>query len=452
MKVTVSLALLLLVNRFEFVCNGSEIAEAIVLRDANVFDSAAGQMLPHRTIVISGELIQAIGSPEQPVEIPPNARCIDCAGRFIIPGLIDAHVHLVHLADRTHVTGDEQLPLYLAAGVTSVRSAGDAIVAEAGVANFSRSNPRRCPRVFLASPLIDGEKPVHRDVGWPLVDVNEVPAFVDEMAAWHVTTLKIYVGTPRHIGRAVIELGHRRGMSVTAHLGAYQAQDAVEDGIDCLEHIGSVFDYSIPANVTSAPNYRANLDLQNPRCQALVAALAKHQVAVDPTLVVYRNMISLHDLPEVQNHPDCKLAPASMRGYWEKFRETHPLSEASRLLRQQEFNRLLELTGILFRAGVPLLAGTDAPEPFVTPGFSLHQELELLVASDLPPAAVLQAATLNNAKILHQADKLGRIEPGMLADLVVLRADPLADIRNTRQIEMILRGGQVVVPETLLNP
>jgi hypothetical protein len=426
-------------------------AEAIVLRDAALFDSASGQMLPGRTVVISGETIEAIGTPEKPVEIPAGARTIDCAGRYLIPGLIDAHVHLVHLADRTRVTGDEYLPLFLAAGVTSVRSTGDAIVAAAGVAHFSKNHPDRAPRVFLASPLIDGAKPVHRDVGWPLVDIAEVPGFIDDMAAWKVTTLKIYVGTPRAIGRSVIELGHQRGMIVTGHLGLYSAQDAVEDGIDCLEHIWSVFNYSIPADVAGRPGHRADLDLQNPKCQALVAAIAKRQVAVDPTLVVFRNMIYLHDLPLVREHPDLARVPARMRAYWDTYRDRAALKPETRDARQREIDRYLELTGILHRAGVPLLAGTDAPEPFVTPGFSLHQELELLVAAGLSPAAALQAATINNARILNQGDKLGRIEPGLLADLVVLRENPLDDIRHTRAIESVVRGGRVVVPDAILH-
>src|SRR5262245_25046120 len=101
---------------------------ALVLKDATIFDSVAGKLLPRRMVVIAGETIESIGTPEQPAKIPPGARTIDCSGKYVIPGLIDAHVHLVHLADRTHVTGDEFLPLFLAAGVTSVRSTGDAIV------------------------------------------------------------------------------------------------------------------------------------------------------------------------------------------------------------------------------------------------------------------------------------------------------------------------------------
>src|SRR5204862_6634888 len=110
-----------------------------------------------------------------------------------------------------------------------------------------------------------------------------------------------------------------------------------------------------------------------------------------------------------------------------------------------------ELTGLLYRAGVPLLAGTDAPEPYCPPGFSLHQELELLVESGLPPVAALQAATINNARALKQGEQLGSIEPGKLADLLILDADPTADSRNTRKIAHVLRGGIVCDPPTLLK-
>jgi imidazolonepropionase-like amidohydrolase len=424
-------------------------SKTVVIRNVSIFDTETGSMLPGRTVVIDGERIKSIGSNESPATTADNARVIEGSGKYLIPGLIDAHVHLVHLSDRTHVTGDETLPLFVAAGVTSVRSTGDAIVAESTVAHFAEMHPESCPRVFLASPLIDGDPPFHRDVGHSLVDVAQVPAFVEDMAKWKVTTLKIYVGTPREIGRAVIEQGHHRGMVVTGHLGAYSAQDAVEDGIDCLEHIWSVFNYSIPPEVASQPDHRANLDLQNPKCQALVVALAERQVAVDPTLVVFRNMIYLNDLAEVHQHPDVQLVPEGMRTYWETYRQTSALPEATRDLRQREVRKYQELTGILYRAGVPILAGTDAPEPFVTPGFALHQELEMLVESGLSPADALRAATVNNARILHQASDLGRIAPGMLADLVLLNADPTADIRNTRQIELVLRGGNVVAPADL---
>jgi adenine deaminase len=424
---------------------------SLVIRNVSVFDSATATMRRGCTIVVAGETIAAIGTEDHPVAIPTGARVIEGNGRYVIPGLIDAHVHLVHLADRTRVTGDEYLPLFLAAGVTSVRSAGDAIVALAGVAHFSEAHPEWCPRVFLASPLIDGAAPFHRDVGYSLTDQNLVKPFVDDMARWDVTTLKIYVGTGREVGRRVIKKGHERGLMVTGHLGAYSAQDAVEDGIDCLEHIWSVFNYAIPPEVASRPGHRAELDLGNPRCRDLVAAIARRKVAVDPTLVVFRNMIYLNDLPSVREHPDQVLVPARMRRYWESYARSSNLSPATRDQRLREVRKYQELTGILHRAGVVLLAGTDAPEPFVTPGSSLHQELEMLVESGLSPSGALQSATIHNAAILKQSHRLGRVAPGLLADLLVLRADPTAEIRHTRQIEFVIRGGRVLAPGEILR-
>jgi len=423
----------------------------LVLRDAAVFDTATGTMLPKRTVVIENGIISAIGTREQPATIPDGATVVEARGKYVIPGLIDAHVHLVHLADRTHVTGDEFLPLFLAAGVTSVRSAGDAIVAEVGIARYAALHPEFCPQVFLASPLIDGARPVHRDIGYSLTDPALVPAFVDEMSQWNVVTLKIYVGTPRAIGQKVIEEGHRRGMMVTGHLGRYTAQESAADGIDCLEHIWSVFNYSISPAAAKVPNPRANLDLQNPQCQALIAQLAKEKVAVDPTLVVFRNMIYLNDLEEVHQHADLKHVPKRMLRYWEAYRASSNLAPETRPLRLREIEKYQELTGLLHQAGVTILVGTDTPEPFVPPGFSLHQELEMLVASGLSPAEALTSATLNNAGIVQQSETLGSIEVGKQADLVVLSADPLKDIRNTRKIDFVVHGGQVCDPAKLLE-
>jgi imidazolonepropionase-like amidohydrolase len=119
--------------------------------------------------------------------------------------------------------------------------------------------------------------------------------------------------------------------------------------------------------------------------------------------------------------------------------------------RRAEFKKYQELTGVLYRAGVTLLAGTDAPEPFVCPGFSLHQELELLVESGLPPGAAITCATKNNARLLKQDANLGSIEAGKLADLVLLRNDPLTNIRNTRSISKVIRGGRVLDPDEILQ-
>jgi imidazolonepropionase-like amidohydrolase len=119
--------------------------------------------------------------------------------------------------------------------------------------------------------------------------------------------------------------------------------------------------------------------------------------------------------------------------------------------RRLEFAKYQELTGKLYRAGVPLLVGTDAPEPQVTPGFSLHQELEMLVESGLPPAAVLTAATQTNATVLGEQERLGSIAVGKVADILLLTANPLDDIRHSRSIELVIHQGLICRPEELLR-
>ncbi|MEX0977272.1 MAG: amidohydrolase family protein [Pirellulales bacterium] len=421
----------------------------LLIDGCSLFDPYSAAMQNDRTILIRGERIVAVAPAGKPLEVPPDAMRIDGRGKFVLPGLIDAHVHLVHVLDLAGESGEVVLPLYLAAGVTSVRSTGDDLASAIRVAQFADMHPASSPRVFTCSPLLDGDPPIHANAGRAVTDPAQVPAILDDLARQKVTTLKIYAGTARDVGRAVIDEGHRRGFFVTAHLGRYPAQQAVADGIDGLEHIWSVFNYSIPPDHTG---HRGTVDLDNPRCADLVAEIAKRKTYVDPTLIVFRNMILLPDVAEVKDHPDNALAPPKLRAFWPIYLQRSGCPQGGALEdRRREFARYQELTGKLFRSGVPLLVGTDSPEPQVTPGFSLHQELELLVGSGLPPAGALQAATLHNAVALKQAEHLGSIEPGKLADLVVLSANPLDDIRNTRRIDAVIRGGKVLRPADLLR-
>jgi imidazolonepropionase-like amidohydrolase len=419
------------------------VSSSVVITNVAVFDSVKELMLPPQTVVIQGDRIQAVGTS---LAIPQGAQVVDGQGKFLIPGLIDAHVHLVHLSGRTHVAGEEFLPMFLGAGVTSVRSTGDAVEAEKRIVRHTDQHPEICPRVFMASPLIDGDPPFHKDVGLAVTRTDQVPKLVEEMQQAGVTTLKMYVGTSREIGQQVIAEGHRHGLVVTGHLGRYAAQDAVADGIDCLEHIWSIIDYIVPRGQT-----RANVDLNNPRAVQLIAAVKEHNVSVDPTLVVFRDMITLGDQPEYIGHPDNAKVPERMKEGWQHLLKERQFTPESLEERRTEFRKYEELTGVLYRSGVTLLAGTDAPEPFVCPGFSLHQELELLVESGLPPGAALNCATINNARILKQDKNLGSIEPGKLADLVLLRLDPLKDIDNTRSIAKVIRAGRVLDPDEILR-
>lgn len=451
-SVSAGAALATTVLSLAMVLTASAADSSVVIERCSLFDPETGTMLPERTIVIQGSQIVRVSEVNDVGDIPPEATRIDGRGKFALPGLIDAHVHVVHVLDFAHMTGDEVLPLYLAAGVTSIRSTGDELVAATLVARIAASHPEWSPRVFTCSPLLDADPPIHRDVGHAITDAAKVPALLDDLTRWNVTTVKIYAGTPRMIGRTIIDESHRRGLFVTAHLGRYSAQDAVADGVDGLEHIWSVFNYVIPSEAAKQPGHRGRLDLGNPLCESLVAELAQRKVFVDPTLAVFRNMILLPDVPEVRDHPDNALVPQRLKDFWPIYLQRAGCPQGGPLEdRRREFAKYQELTGKLYRAGVPLLVGTDSPEPQVTPGFSLHQELEMLVESGLPPAAALRAATLTNATVLGEKERLGSISTGKQADIVLLSANPLDDIRNTRRIELVIHQGRVCHPADLLK-
>jgi len=425
---------------------------AVVIDGCRVFDPNSGEMESARTILIRGDRIVAVTLPGEPVDAPAEAVRIDGRGKFAVPGFIDAHVHLMHVLDFAHVSGDDVLPLYIAAGVTTVRSTGDEIVAATLIARMAAQNPERCPRVFTCSPVLDADPPIHRDIGRSVSELSQIPALIEEMKRWRATTIKIYAGTGRTIGRAVIDEAHRQGMFVTGHLGDYPAHEAVEDGIDCIEHITSVFGGVVPPGTPTDTASLGELNLQNPVGAALIERIVERQTFVDPTLVVFRNMLLLPDAPDVKDHPDNALAPHRLQEYWPVYLLRNGCPQGGALAdRRRLFAKYQELTGLLHRSGVRLLAGTDAPEPQVTPGFALHQELELLVESGLTPAAALTAATLTNAAALGQAQQMGSIAPGKLADVVLLNANPLDDVRNTRQIELVIHGGAVSRPADVLG-
>jgi hypothetical protein len=236
----------------------------------------------------------------------------------------------------------------------------------------------------------------------------------------------------------------------------YTPVDAAEDGIDSLEHAGpqSILGLissrlGFPFNGDFADSYGREVDLNSPIARDVIAALARTKVMVDPTLVVYSS-VSLSDTPAIYQNPDNLLMPRRWQRYCSHTKWEYKPGSLER--RKAQFRKYQELTGLLYRAGVPLLAGSDGPFPFCPPpGFALQRELGLLVESGLSPAAALQAATINIARCLKQDKDIGSVEEGKVADLVILNADPLADIKNVRNIDRVIKGGLVCDPRALLK-
>lgn len=438
-------------------------APPLVIRGAAVFRD--GAFSPSAAVVIANGRIVAVVPPGDAVPKPAGAIEIDGTHRFLLPGFIDGHTHVSHLLPQAGIPVEQILPDYLANGITTLRATGDTLEVQLRVRAYSEAHPDLAPRLVMASPLFDKSPPYHAGVSLAITDPEQVPPFVASMAELGVQTFKIYVGMDRRIGSAIIREAHRHGRWASAHLRKYRPLDAIEDGIDSVEHIESVFNFLTPPEVPewllrderthlsamAVESLRRKIleeqvktDYSHPRATELISAFARRHVMVNPTLVVYRSWMLLSDTPETREHPDLQRTPRRLVEYWDSLAHHAGASPETQVLRRRQFAKLQELTGLLHRSGVELLVGTDAPFPYVPPGYSFHQELELMVESGVPPAAVLLAATRNNARAVNLASEIGEIAPGRCADLVLLDANPLDDIRHSRRIAAVIRSGILV--------
>jgi imidazolonepropionase-like amidohydrolase len=415
--------------------------DALVIANVSVFDARALQHRRGQSVLVRGDRIAAIG-PAPSFAVPEGARVIDGTGKFLIPGLIDVHMHMTEMLRYAGLTGEEVLPLYSQYGVTTVRSTGDIPERQQELRRVTEADPARYPRIFTASPLIDGAPAYYPDYAHSLTDVAEVRPFVARMKAAETHTLKLYIGVSREVGQRVIAEGHAQGMRVVGHLRRYTPLEAAADGIDVLAHIMSVADVA-----REVPDDRFSFDPNSAKAQRLLETLARSGTAVDPTFVVVWGTLFFSDDPAVSNHPDFAVVPSGLRERWRAENVTRAVTAASTPVarRRKTFADYQRFVGMLHRAGVPILVGTDAPNMHVAPGVAVHQEMKFLTESGMTNAEVLAAATLENARALGVDDRIGTVEPGRVADLVLLDADPLLAITATRRIRAVIRAGALAM-------
>jgi imidazolonepropionase-like amidohydrolase len=181
----------------------------------------------------------------------------------------------------------------------------------------------------------------------------------------------------------------------------------------------------------------------------MAEALVRHQVTIDPTLIAMHTKFWGND-PRYTRHPQMGLVPEGVRRGWPKGSFTASWTDDQYRQAQAQWPKMQGLTKLLLDRGVLLTVGTDKPTPWIIPGVSFHEEMQLLADAGIPAKDVLRMATINGARALGKEKSIGAVEAGMRADLVVLRADPLVDIKNTREIETVIQGGKIYEPAKLL--
>jgi hypothetical protein len=408
----------------------------LVIVNVTVIPGTGDPALPGQTVMIAGGRIRSL-SPEGTREPVLDSRTVDGTGKYLIPGLWDLHTHLIH--------DTAGLGLYLANGVTAVRDMGGPLDSVLWVRDRVRSGSLAGPRVWVAGPTVDGPK----DARFRLTvrTAADGAHAADSLAARGVDVIKMHNAVPPDAFFALLRRARERGIAVGAHLPAgLTPGQASDSGVRSIEHTVAFLGLAIPREAQrSLDGIRAAGDaFLRDSADVLWARLKRNGTWVVPTLIAARSSAERLDRRrDFRRDLRAWYVSRALERYWDDaFPAPDSVAPGTLAARYLADTLARRITGSMHRAGVGLATGTDVALPSIVPGFSLHQELALLVDAGLTPLEAIQAGTLNAARVAGAADSLGSIEVGKVADLVLLDADPLTDIRHTTRIAGVVLGGR----------
>lgn len=371
-------------------------------------------VIPDGCVLVENDLIVAVGKYGD-IQIPDNAEQLDATGSSLLPGLVDAHFHLNRM---------DSLPtLFLQNGVTAVRDPG------AWIEDFEpeRASGRPLPRLFLTGPHIDMFPPAYPTNSFVVRDPIEAKAAVRQFADQGASAIKIYFKSSLEIIQASCEQAHAIGIPVTAHLETTDIYQAVEQGLDGIEHITSLgFNLIDPleaenykqailhdTNARRAGRYQMweHIDPSGVEAKKLGRFLAERGIFVCPTLDAFEYL---------------------------------PAPDGTDTMRLQGFQNMQRYTKVLFDLGVPIVVGSHGWVRYASKDGSFQHEMKLLEKVGIPPLAIIHAGTLLNARFLGIADRLGSIERGKLADLLLVKGDPLQGMDIMQDVQRVMLAGKWV--------
>jgi len=413
------------------------------LTQVHVIPIVPAGLLQDQTVIVSQGKIVALGPSEQ-VQIPPQAQVIPLPGRYLLPGFSDMHIHLAQERD---------LLLLLRHGVTQVRNMADSswlgkllgFPHTPALRDAIRAGQRLGPAIFACGPLLDGDPP-QNGITTPLGSVAAARAAVRQVAAEGFDCIKVYNQLKPEIFAAIVASAAELGLPVMGHVPfAVGLEGALAAPMVSIEHLNAYLD-------NFAGTYRLPAERWSEYAQKTAAA----GVYNCPTLVIWDQHPPHGRYNVVEADPRYRYVPDYLRWFWqltlpELFNVTYPDKDS---YAQHILQLSLPMVQALHAAGAPLLIGTDANLTGIFPGWTALREMELFAMAGLPPDAILQAATLNAARALGQAEHTGSVSVGKEANLVVLSNNPLDDIRavyNTVGVMVQGRWLTVAQMDTMLE-
>lgn len=430
----------------------------LVLTNIQVVDVEKGKILPGQTVAITGDRITSLmkSSSFKPA---PTDSIVDCRGQYLIPGLWDMHTHVW--------APDYFFSLFIANGITGIRGMFEPVVLANQWRKQGNTPGELAPRGYYAGPIVDGVPPI-----WPgsvgIKAADHGRKVVDSLRDLKVDFIKVYSLLERDAYFAIAEAAQKQGIVFAGHVpNKVTLLEAAKAGQKSMEHLygmlelasdssehyyqlvqGLIKDSTLPDRLARRAFLRRTFN-EN-KLANIVRELKQYDTWICPTMTVNRGIAYITDSNFIRDERLAYALPL-MKNMWNpkndfRLRSATPAYFAGE---QQEFALKKQFIRALHRGGIRLLAGTDTPNPYCFPGFSLHDELQLFTECGLSPLEALQAATLHPALYFGVQQDLGTVATGKLADLVLLKANPLQDIGHTRAIAAVVLKGRFIGPEAV---
>lgn len=392
----------------------------VILEGASLIDGTGSPPRNDSVVILKDERILTVTGKGNYTRCPKDSEIVNLTGRFLIPGLFDMHAHVASVLSFSYnqTVSENTLKALLDNGVTTIRNPAGPTTESVALRDAVAAGQIKGPQIFTAGRLINALPFPTQFVETMANTEAEVREEVKRQADAGVDYIKLYVGLYPNLVKAAIDEAHNQGIKVIGHLYLTSWTDAANLGIDALTHGVPVNPFILSKDTREIfiENGRGpfdhflwlNLvDLNSTEINEMINALVKNKVPVDPTLTIYEAMLK----DDLQN--------------------------------QYLWSKVLQLIKILYDHGVTIMSGTDIPNFGLIPGVSLHHELGLLVKAGINPLNVIKIATSNGAEALGILDDVGTIEAGKQADMIILNANPLRNIRNIGAIEGVIEDGQL---------